>query len=61
MEDRLREFKKEHKKIIIKAGKSYAKEKNNLNFNKFLDEFSNKEEKIVREMGITDIIKEKFC
>jgi len=55
MEDRLREFKKEHKKVIITAGKSYAKEKNNLDFEKFLNNFSNKEEKIIREMGVKDI------
>jgi len=55
MSDRLREFKKEHKKIIIKAGKSYAKEKNKLNFDKFLNEFLNKEEKIIREMGISSV------
>ena len=55
MEDRLREFKKEHKKVIIQAGKSYAKEKNTLNFEKFLNEFSNKEEKILREMGVESL------
>jgi tRNA nucleotidyltransferase (CCA-adding enzyme) len=55
MEDRLREFKKEHKKVIINGGKSYAKEKNNLTFEKFLNDFSNKEEKIIREMGISNI------
>jgi len=55
MEDRLKEFKKEHKKVIIQAGKSYAKEKNNLTFNKFLNEFSNKDEKILREMGVSSV------
>jgi len=55
MKDRLQEFKKEHKQVIIKAGKSYAKEKNNLNFDKFLGEFLNKEEKILREMGISGV------
>jgi len=55
MEDRLREFKKEHKKVVIKAGKSYAIEKMNLSFDKFLNDFSNKDEKILREMGIINV------
>jgi len=55
MKDRLKEFKAEHKKVIVQAGKSYAKEKNNLNFEKFLNEFSNRKEKIIREMGVENI------
>ena len=55
MQDRFLEFKREHKKIVITAGKSYAKEKNNLSFDKFLHEFLNKEEKTIREMGVSEI------
>ena len=55
MEDRLKEFKAEHGQVVIKAGKSYAKEKNNLTFDRFLNELSNKDERILREMGITDV------
>jgi len=55
MEDRLREFKKEHKKVIIKTGKSYAVKKIDISFDEFLNGFLNKEEKILRGMGISSV------
>lgn len=56
MAEPFRKFKKEHKNIKIKAGKAYAVEKNNLEFDGFLKKFQNEKSKMISDMNISRII-----
>lgn len=47
-------FKKKHKKVFVKKGKVYAKEKS-VNIRKFLSDLKKKNKKIMRDMGITGL------
>ncbi len=52
-------FKKAHKKVFIKGDFVYAKLKHDLSFNEWFKIFNKKYNKIINEMGIKEIKKEK--
>lgn len=53
--EHLTNFKKVHANAFIKEGFAYAEIEHNLNFNEFLDNFNNKEKKIMNQMSIKEI------
>lgn len=48
-------FKKAHRKIIVKSGRAYAKEKINFNLKSFLEDWKIKNKKIIEEMYISEL------
>ncbi|MBI2629755.1 nucleotidyltransferase domain-containing protein [Candidatus Pacearchaeota archaeon] len=55
MKEAVERFKKEHKSIVIKNKRVYAKEKNYNSFLEFFSDFKNKKDREMREMGIDEL------
>jgi len=55
MKEALKKFRKEHKKIVIKKGRAYAIEKNQMDFKKFIRKFLKDKKKIIESMGINEV------
>ncbi len=53
MGDRLKEFRKKHKKIAFRYGRAYAIEKNSLDLAGFLKKFLKEKRKTMGEMGVS--------
>jgi hypothetical protein len=55
MVEQLKKFKKEHKKINIKDGKTSALEKGYSSFENFLNDFQNKNSDVIESMDVSNL------